>query len=780
MKMIYKIAKKELQLLFYSPVAWFLLAVFVVQTAMIFTGKYGEFLYKNEWAGGHQFMSSTAVFARLWGGVLDYLYYYIPLLTMGLVSRELSSGSIKLLYSSPVTNGQIILGKFLSMVVYAGIMTAVMLVYVIVAWCTIENFELAFALSGLLGLFLVTCTYAAVGIFISSLTSYQFVSAIGTFIVLMLLSMVAGWGQEYDVIRDITYWLSISGRAGTFVGGMICSEDLLYFPIVTAMFLFLAIIRLKAVRQKVRFSVSFGRYTAVIFVACFLGYLSSRPKLMAYYDATSNLRNTLCEHSQEVVAKLDGDLTITAYSNILNPNYYSYSFPRFIQFNRELFRWYVRFKPETKLKVVYYYDTITSQDDIAAAKSFALRCKNDPDLTLWERAKKMCEHYKTDSTMLKSPEEIRKMTDLTGEKTFVWEIVRGNGQRMWLRTFDQDPYTPFPYETEVTAALKRMVMKLPKVGFVTGHASRSIYDFSPRGYSTIAGDKDFRESLWNQGFDAVEIDLNNGVPEDVDILTMADLRDPLSPEEEKALKEYVDRGGNLFILAEPRRRDVMNPFLTDLFGVGMTEGNIVQYRWDWMYPDALYSILTPEAKKLSYHLEQWFFMMPTTAGLEKVADRGFTFTPLWKSDTVVKEVEKKEPRPYIVWNELGPLDYDAGPIEYNPEAGEVAKEYYTGVGLTRMVGDKEQRVIITGDADCISNGEMGQIRSPNNKKMILGVYHYLSYNEMPIDARREKTKDTTVYLNRLGFNIMDIAFRFVFPLLFLGAGVFLWLRRRGR
>ena len=84
---------------------------------------------------------------------------------MGLVSKELSSGSIKLLYSSPVSNTQIILGKFCAMMGFALVMCLMLSVYVVVALCTVQDFELAVVLTGLLGLFLLTCTYAAVGIF---------------------------------------------------------------------------------------------------------------------------------------------------------------------------------------------------------------------------------------------------------------------------------------------------------------------------------------------------------------------------------------------------------------------------------------------------------------------------------------------------------------------------------------------------------------------------------------------------------------------------------------
>ena len=74
--------------------------------------------------------------------------------------------------------------------------------------------------------------------------------------------------QEYDFFRDITYWLSIGGRVNTFVFGMICSEDLLYFPLVICLFLALTIIRLQAIRQKERFFRTCGKYVVVIVVVC--------------------------------------------------------------------------------------------------------------------------------------------------------------------------------------------------------------------------------------------------------------------------------------------------------------------------------------------------------------------------------------------------------------------------------------------------------------------------------------------------------------------------------
>ena len=233
--MIYNIARTELQMLFYSPVAWLLLVVFTVQSALVFTGSFEGFVAAKEMGYGLDALTYS-LFSSPWGGLFPsmqgYLYFYIPLLTMGVVSRELSSGSIKLLYSSPITNFQIIIGKYFAMMIYGAIMIGVLVLLGLCGLCTVENFDWPLVLTGILGLYLLLCAYAAIGVFMSSLTSYQIVAAIGTLIVLMLLDMVGGWGQEIDFVRDITYWLAMGGRSNTFISGMICSEDVLYFIVV--------------------------------------------------------------------------------------------------------------------------------------------------------------------------------------------------------------------------------------------------------------------------------------------------------------------------------------------------------------------------------------------------------------------------------------------------------------------------------------------------------------------------------------------------------------------
>ena len=419
MKVIYHIAKTELQLLFYSPVAWFVLIMFSIQSGSMFANNIAGLVEAQEM--GRQMSGITnALFVSPFGGIFTgmqgHLYLYIPLLTMGLVSRELSSKSIQLLYSSPVTNFQIIMGKYLSMMIYGLVMMGILFLMVLCAWPIVEEFNIGMVLTGLLGLYLLLCAYAAVGIFMSSLTSYQIVAALSTFAVLTLLSMVQRWGQEYDIVRDITYWLGISGRSSQFIRGLICSEDVLYFILVPGLFLALTIIRLNAVRQKIRFSITFGRNIGVILLVCFGGYITSLPAMKVYYDATTTKVNTLTPNSQDIVKKLgDTKVTITSYNNVLATNGYSHSSYYFLKPDMERFEQYLRFKPDIKLEYVNYYDDVPNPQWDNKYKGKTLR----------EKFVEVCKVCKLDTNRFITPEEIKQQIDLSEDGKY--KVYGANG-----------------------------------------------------------------------------------------------------------------------------------------------------------------------------------------------------------------------------------------------------------------------------------------------------------------------------------------------------------------
>ena len=161
MKLIWKIAKAELQTLFFSPLAWLMLVVLGIFVFGVFYDKY-DLLVRSIAIGdttGHLTRTLYIGQQGIYLAILDTLYCFFPLLTMGLISRELSSGSIKLLDSSPVSTAQIVLGKYISMCVFSLLLLFVLFLPVVLGWLTVENLEIKAIFTGLLGIYLLMCTY---------------------------------------------------------------------------------------------------------------------------------------------------------------------------------------------------------------------------------------------------------------------------------------------------------------------------------------------------------------------------------------------------------------------------------------------------------------------------------------------------------------------------------------------------------------------------------------------------------------------------------------------
>ena len=112
MKTIYKIARLELSYLFYSPVAWLLLVCLVFVSSSMFTGFLEKMAQYQNMGAGNFYALSESIFYELgnglWRTVKLMLYFAMPLLTMGLISQEFNRGSIKLLFSAPISSYHIV------------------------------------------------------------------------------------------------------------------------------------------------------------------------------------------------------------------------------------------------------------------------------------------------------------------------------------------------------------------------------------------------------------------------------------------------------------------------------------------------------------------------------------------------------------------------------------------------------------------------------------------------------------------------------------------------
>ncbi|MDD7886258.1 Gldg family protein [Flavivirga sp. 57AJ16] len=775
MKTIFQIARMELQKMFYSPIAWLVLIIFGVQAGLYFANGI-DGLVRTIALGREVGDLTNSLFSARRGFFntsLSNIYLYLPLVTMGLLSREFSSGSIKLLYASPVSNAQIVLGKFLSMMLFSLTLTLIMFFQVVYGAFVIKDFDFGLIFTSLLGFYLVLCTYSAIGLFMSSLTSYQIVAAIGTFAVFFILSYSGRMWQDIDFVRDITFWLSINGRAQNIIKGLICSEDILYFILVTGLFLAFTIFRFKGIRENKSKLTGFLRYSGVFVLVALLGYLSMRPSLMKYYDATRTKVNTLTVNSQEIMDKIEGKVKVTTYVNLFG-NYFSFGAPSAKNYDLEQFAPYLRFHPNMEFEYKYYY---------AIPEGRALKNYNSTykGLTLEEAVDRITISYGVDKDIFKPASYYSDEIDLKSElNRFVRKIELEDGSSVHLRLYDDVGVHPF--ESRMSAAFKKLTMKLPQVGFVTGHEERSINDLGARGYHKLTMEKPFRHSLLNNGFDFTECSLSKPINETIDILTIADSKTVFSDEELKNLNEYVDRGGNLLIVCDLNRQDIMNPLVRP-FGIEFMKGQVVE-RNEGYDLDLITSELTNENSTLSYHFEEMkekeqVVSMPGAVGINYEEISNFKYTPVLHSDVMTNSTIDS----IGSWNELQTTDFVDDIAQYNAEEGEIKGPLTTGLALNRKVENKEQRIMILGDADFLSNDELSRRRNEiaaRNFNMATGIFHWLSNNEIPIDARRTTPPDDEISTQINDISFINLLFKIIIPAILAIGFLLIWLRRKGR
>lgn len=773
MKIIFKIARTELRNLFYSPVAWFLTIVFMVQCGVFYTNivfDYSKLQYmavKNIPVFKDFGTPLTSVIFLTGGGVfsnvLENLYLFVPLLTMGLISREINNGTIKLLYSSPVKLRQIVLGKYFAIMIYNLLLLAIVGFFMIMGVLNIKSADYGLLISAALGFYLLVCAYTAIGMFMSSLTTYQIVSAVGTFLIIFILTRISTLWQKYDLVRDLTYFLSIGGRTHKMLRGLITTKDLMYFVLIVYMFISFTLLKLKDGRESTPWYNKALRYLAVFASVLLIGYATSRPGYIGYLDTTAGQVNTIHGNTQQIIKQMgDEPVEVTLYTNLLGDG-----LERTLPKARNEYVWdfwdrYVRFKPKMNFRYVFYYDVRDGDSSIYKAL---------PNKNLTQIAKEIADYQGIPFSRLIGPNEIRKMIDLNPEDYRAVMQVKYKGQGVFLRTFN-DP-TFWPDEEHVAAAFKQLVEgTAPKVYYVTGNLERSIHKKGEREYfgHTIA--KEYRTALINHGhfFDTISLDHRN-IPSDATTLVLADPKVKLSAATANKIREYLTRGGNMLFFGEPGKQQVINPVLQPL-GVQLMNGTLVELTKDEM-PQMVIPYITEEATNfadepkllfqklmLQRRLDTLRIKHPGTAGIA-YADSGFHIKHLLVT------------RSRDAWAKAGPLVTDSVPPVFDGQEGDFKRDSFsTVISLSRKIGNKEQRIVIAGDADFMSNLRNG------GDFVGRSYYCWLENKRYPVYTPREAPKDVLLTIGPITGKVQQIVCIWILPGLVLLLGTILLIRRK--
>ena len=187
-------------------------------------------------------MNSSNGLTTVFNVMLYSLAIIVPILTMRTFSEDYKQKTDQLLLTSPVSPSGIVLGKFFAayLVFVFGLVLTIIYVIICQAFGTVNMASVIGNYVAILG---VAAVYISIGVFISSLTENQLISAIATLAVFALLLILDLCYNLVNTawIKAVLYWLSIFRRYNTFVMGVFSLTDFVYYISVTAVFLFLTV-----------------------------------------------------------------------------------------------------------------------------------------------------------------------------------------------------------------------------------------------------------------------------------------------------------------------------------------------------------------------------------------------------------------------------------------------------------------------------------------------------------------------------------------------------------
>jgi len=244
MNNILAIAHKELKSYFSTPIAYVVIGFFAFLWGWFF---YAALMFFNQQSlqsgfGGPEGVSMNQQLIRpLFLNASVIMLFVLPLITMRTYSEEKRSGTIELLLTSPLTDFQIIVGKFVGALALYAAMLAVTIVHMalLFSWGNPAP-EWRPVLTGYLGLLLMGGCFISVGLLISSLTKNQIVSGMVTFAVFLML-WVINWTASFagPTMQNVLNYLSITDHFDDFTKGILDTKHLIYYFSVISFGLFL-------------------------------------------------------------------------------------------------------------------------------------------------------------------------------------------------------------------------------------------------------------------------------------------------------------------------------------------------------------------------------------------------------------------------------------------------------------------------------------------------------------------------------------------------------------
>ena len=261
MRNLFALFQREIKAYFASPVAYVVIGLFLALSGLFFyliVSNFVQICMRYDMQAQYYRMAppnlnvNQMAIRPIFHNMSLFALFFLPLITMRLWAEEKRTGTVELLMTSPVTNLQVILGKFFAAATLFLVMLAGTFLFVVFLFFY-GNPEVGPVLTGYLGLFLLGLAYLSFGLFFSTLTDNQIISAVSAF-VFILFFWAIGWvsGFVSPSAGELLSNFSLIEHFDDFAKGVLDTKHIIYYLSFIGMGLFLSFISIESSRWRGR------------------------------------------------------------------------------------------------------------------------------------------------------------------------------------------------------------------------------------------------------------------------------------------------------------------------------------------------------------------------------------------------------------------------------------------------------------------------------------------------------------------------------------------------
>lgn len=695
--------KKELKSYFHSIIGYLYIGVILFFTGIYFT------IYNL--INGLPYISYTL------SSILMTFLIVTPLLTMRIMSEEKKMKTDQLLFTSPVSPGKILIGKYLSMLTVLAIPMGVIALYPLIM-SSFGEVPFGEAYTAIFGFFLFGAACLAIGLFVSALTENQIIAALITFAILLFGFLLAG---IISVLAAGNTWLSniasifdLATRLSTLMDGVLDLTCIIYFLTIVFLFLFFTYeliqkrkyhVSARGVKTRV-FSIGF--IIVVLLVSGGVNYfVLTLPTTMTQIDVTNTHLYSITQPTKDLVSSLEEDVTIYVLENeTVADDIVQQILGRYEDLSSHIKIEYRDMETYPNFAAQYTLDTLSSNSLIVVCK---------------EKSKAI------DYSML------------------------------FESQFDYGTYssvaTGFDGEGQITSAISYVLSEeQPKMYAIQGHNEAEV---SQRLSSRLA----------KANIDVETMQLLNyeKIPEDAQCIFIFAPTVDFSQEDAKKVVDYLKGGGHALIITSWTQEELPNfEGVLEEYGVHLKKGIVAEGDSSAYYQNPFYLLPNVLANEMTYSIMNRYIFMPYAQAISIEEDV--------RSSLSIESLLTTTEKAYIKEN-MGEAE------TYEKEEGDEEGSFPIGVLITEDLGDKTTRIVHFTTENMLTDHVDDTVSGANMELLMNGITSMVD-NTSPISIPVKQYNVSQNIVNTFTALTLGGILTIFIPLALLITGIIVWARRR--